>query len=120
MDTDRNTNEDMNTDITAQIEQAFSTDRMTFRSFHLVITTSLMFGAMGGLIGWLLSIVAPAYIREVFNTLESEVWQVGLGIGISRGLICGVIVGCSVLVATSWYRSRVKNTLLQQVQTPPE
>ena len=101
-------------DVTAQIQQAFDQGKLVFRSIYMISVTSLMFGCMGALIGWLLATITPAYFRDVYDTMESEAWQVGLGMGLSTGLICGVAIGCSVLLATSWYRSRVKQSLIQQ------
>lgn len=125
MTTEENINDPMQTEftapsITAQIEQAFNQDRMAFRCFHMITVTSLMFGVFGGLIGWIMTLVTPAYFRDVYDTLESDVWQVGLGIGFSRGVICGVLISCSVMLAMAWYRSRVKNTLIQQVERAAE
>lgn len=103
-------------DISSQIRQAFDQDRMVFRSFYMVVVTALMFGSFGALLGWLLAILTPAFFTDVFDTMESEAWQVGVGMGVTGGLICGVMIGCSVLLATSWYRSRVKNSLLAQAE----
>lgn len=106
-------------DIATQIQQAFDQDKLIFRSLYMISITSLMFGCFGALVGWLMAIVTPAYFTDVYDTMESEAWQVGLGLGVSRGLICGVIIGCSVLLATSWYRSRIKQSLLSQLEQEP-
>ena len=115
MNTKENTEQTLQPEVAAQIQKALGNDRMLFRSFYMIITTAIMFGAMGGLVGWVLAILLPGYFRNVYDAMDSEIWQVGVGLGISRGLICGVLIGCSVLVATAWYRSRMAKVVMSQL-----
>ena len=104
----------MQPEIAAEIDRALSNDRMLVRAFYMIVSTTVIFGAIGALVGWSMAIVLPAYFRDVYDTLESEAWQVGIGKGLSTGLISGVIIGCSVLLATAWYRSRIKSVLIEK------
>ncbi|MEM9411571.1 MAG: hypothetical protein AAGA30_10685 [Planctomycetota bacterium] len=106
----------MQSDIALQIEQTLSNDKMIVRSFSMIISTSVIFGFLGALIGLLLAILTPAYFREIYEAVDSDIWQITLTLGLTRGLICGVIAASSVLVATSWYRSRIKNALISHYQ----
>ena len=106
----------MQADVTAQIEKALSNDKIVIRSFYMIVSTSLVFGILGAAIGWILAIFTPAYVRQTYDVMESEVWQIGVGAGMKWGLICGVIAACSVLLATAWYRSRMAKALTQQVE----
>jgi len=106
----------MQADVTAQIEKALSNDKIVIRSFYMIVSTSMVFGIVGAALGWILAILTPAYIRQVYDVMDSEVWQIGVGAGLTRGLICGLIAACSVLVATAWYRSRMVKALTQQVE----
>lgn len=108
--------ESMQADISAQIEKALSNDKIVIRSFYMIVSTTMLFGLIGALLGLTLSILTPAYIRNAYDVLESEIWQIGVGAGFTRGLICGLIAACSVLVATAWYRSRMIRALKQQVE----
>ncbi len=102
--------------INSELDRALPQDRMVAKGLYMIITTTIMFGAFGGLIGWVLSLVTPAYYRNMFDALDSEVWQIALGLGITQGLVCGVVVGCVVLLSTAWYRSRIKAGFVEQVR----
>ena len=89
------------------------------RGFLIVVLSGLGFAIGGGLIGYTLALVAPAYYRGVFSS-GREPWfdpvQVGLGLGITQGAVCGVIVGSVVVLAVAWYNSRPS---APQVHLPP-
>lgn len=106
--------------VDAELERTLAGDKMIYRSLYLVIATTIMFGAFGGIVGWLLSILTPDYYRSRFDALDSEVWQIAVGSGVTQGLIVGAAVGCVVLLATAWYRSRVKAGIVQQFQQPSD
>ena len=100
--------------VAAEVGRVLSNDRMAIRAFYMIVSTTAIFGLIGGLMGWVMAIVTPAYFRDVYDTLESDVWQVAIGMGVTWGLIAGLASGCSVLLATAWYRSRIKQALAQQ------
>ena len=102
--------------VDAEVERTLAGDKMIYRSLYLVVATTIMFGAFGGIVGWLLSLLTPDYYRSRFDALDSEVWQIAVGSGVTQGLIVGALVGCVVLLATAWYRSRIKTAILQQFQ----
>ncbi len=102
--------------VDAEIERTLAGDKMIYRSLYLVIATTIMFGAFGGIVGWLLAILTPDYYRSRFDALDSEVWQIAVGSGVTQGLFVGALVGCVVLLATAWYRSRIKAAIVQQFQ----
>jgi hypothetical protein len=74
------------------------------KGFAIVIASGLGFAIGGGLIGYALAVVAPAYYRGVFQR-GSEPWfdpvAVGVGLGVSQGLLVGLLVGAVVLIAVS-------------------
>jgi hypothetical protein len=79
------------------------------KGFLIVVLSAVAFGIGGGLIGYSLGVFAPAYYRGVYRSGQ-EAWfdpvQMGLGLGISQGAVCGVIIGCVVVLAVAWYSSR--------------
>ena len=99
-----------------QLETSLS-NQLAYKGFGLVIASTFIFGIGGALIGLLLGLITPAYYESVFDlALADEAWQVGLGLGLTQGLVCGIIVGCVVLLASAWYRSRIRAGLLPQIQ----
>ena len=81
------------------------------KEFVIIILSGIAFGVAGGLIGYTMGVIAPGYYRGVFIS-GREPWfdpiVVGFGLGVSQGLICGVIVGSVVILAVAWYNSRRK------------
>jgi hypothetical protein len=83
---------------------------MTVAKGSLIIALSAAaFPTCGGLIGYTLGVYAPAYYRGVFSA-GRQPWfdpvEVGLGLGVTQGGICGVIAGAVVVLAVAWYNSR--------------
>ena len=106
----------MQSEIALQVEQALSNDKMMVRSFYMIVTTTVIFGFLGSMIGLILATLTPAYFQNVYDAVDSDIWQIALTLGLTRGLICGVIASSAVLVATSWYRSRFKNAIIAQLE----
>lgn len=80
------------------------------RAFATIIASAIGFGLAGGLVGYLLGVVAPGYYRAVFRNGGEAYFDppsVGLGLGVTQGLTVGLIVGALVVLAVAWYRSRV-------------
>lgn len=88
-----------------------SAPALTFlRAFSIVIASGLGFGGAGAMIGVLLGVGVPSYYRGVFAEGDNPGFdpvQVGFGLGLSQGLICGVLVGMVVVLAVSHSRRRV-------------
>jgi hypothetical protein len=79
------------------------------RGFLIILLSGLAFAIGGGGIGYALGAIVPAYYQSVFSN-GRQPWfdpvAVGLGLGITQGLICGVIVGAVVVLAVAWYNAR--------------
>ena len=84
-------------------------DMTVIKGFFIVLLSTFLFGFGGALIGYTLGVVAPGYYRGVFPS-GREPWfdpvAVGFGLGLTQGLICGVVVGAVVVLAVAWYNSR--------------
>jgi hypothetical protein len=80
------------------------------RGFLIVILSGSAGGAIGALVGYILARVMPGYYRGVFGNAGNAPWfnpvEVAVGLGITQGMICGVVVGCVVVLAVAWYESR--------------
>ena len=99
-----------------QLNQALGSDRMIAGGFKTIIMSSVVFGAIGTMIGWMLSVIAPAYYRHMFEANDSDLWQIGVGLGLTQGLIAGLVVGCVVVLAAAVYRSRIRTGILREIQ----
>ncbi len=79
------------------------------KGFSIIILSSLAFALGGTLIGYILAVTIPGYYRAVYRSGD-EPWfdplQVGVGLGATQGLICGLVVGAAVVLAVAWYNSR--------------
>jgi hypothetical protein len=74
------------------------------RGFAIIIVSGVAFAAGGGGLGYALGRLAPSYYRGVFAGGESPGFdpvQVGIGLGVSQGLIAGLGVGSVVVVAVA-------------------
>lgn len=98
-----------------KLNQALGNNQLIFGSLKLIVISGLMFGAFGALIGWVLAVLTPGYYRSVFNADNSDIWQIGVGLGLTQGLFAGLVVGCVVVLAAAWYRSRVKTGILREI-----
>ena len=85
-------------------------------SLKLIIFSTIFFGAVGGLIGWLLSLLTPGYYRAAYDADKSDIWQIGVGLGLTQGFIAGIVVGCVVVLASAWYRSRIKAGIMREIK----
>jgi hypothetical protein len=78
------------------------------RGILIIVGCGACFGVAGGLLGLTLAVGAPAYYRGVFRAADDPRFnpvQVGLGLGISQGLICGTVVGAVLVLAVALSRS---------------
>lgn len=79
------------------------------KSLIVITTTGVCFGIAGALLGYALGAFAPAYYRGVFrggNDPRFIPVQVGLGLGATQGLGCGIAVGTVVVLAAALYGPR--------------
>ena len=74
------------------------------RGIGIIVLCGVSFGMAGGLIGFTLGVGSPNYYRGVFHAAGDPNFspvQVGLGLGISQGLIGGAVIGCIVVLAAA-------------------
>jgi hypothetical protein len=79
------------------------------RGFTIILLSGFAFALGGGLFGYALAAALPSYYRGTspsgdqpwFNAIE-----VGIGLGLSQGLICGLFLGAIIVLAVAWYSSR--------------
>ena len=72
----------------------------------LALAFTLGGALIGGLIGWCMGTFLPGFYQATvpyFNDDGQQPYaaQIGLGFGISQGLLMGFILGCIVLIATA-------------------
>lgn len=80
------------------------------RGFVITILSGIAFALLGGGIGYGLGKFAPGYYRFVFRVppeVRIDPAQAGIGLGITQGLVTGLFVGLLIVLAVSWYHSRV-------------
>src|SRR5436190_1968579 len=72
------------------------------RSLITVVVSSLVFSFLGGVAGFALGTFAPGYYRGVFASGSDPTFkpvEVGLGLGISQGLMGGALIGVLLVFA---------------------
>ena len=99
--------------IEAEVDKAMKNSNVFLRGMYMIMSSAFIFSVLGGLAGWFLSLTLPGYFRNVYDAADSEIWQVAVGLGLTRGFLLGIFLSSVVLLATAWYRSRIKNTLMQ-------
>ena len=81
---------------------------MTARqAFNLVISTTLAFTTIGGLIGFFLGRFLPNYYRSVFSRghdLDFDPLAIGVGQGLTQGITAGSIIGVLLVFIVAWYQ----------------
>lgn len=79
------------------------------KAFLIIILSAFTFAVAGGLLGYTLAVALPSYYPTVFRS-GNEPWfdprEVGIGLGVTQGLMCGLGVGAVVVLAVAWYSSR--------------
>ena len=79
------------------------------RAIAIVAGCGMFFGTAGGLLGFILGSFAPDYYRGVFNAVDKAEFypiQVGVGLGLSQGLIGGLIIECVVIMVVAVSKQR--------------
>src|SRR5262249_14821667 len=80
------------------------------RGFAIIIASGAVFAMGGGAIGYALARLTPSYYRSVFHGGESPAFdpvQVGIGLGVSQGLIAGLVVSSIVVLAAGFFRASI-------------
>ena len=97
--------------------RAFKSDKLMRNGLILIFFAVLFFAVAGALAGWALGAFAPDYYRINLNFEkgEADAGQVGIGLGATQGAMAGLIAGCVVVLATAWFKSRVKGIILDQL-----
>jgi hypothetical protein len=83
---------------------------MTWGKGILIVAGTMIVGAIGGTaIGTLLGLFLPGYYRSVFgggNMPGFDPVAVGIGQGLSQGIVFGTLVGLALVAAIAVFRSR--------------
>jgi hypothetical protein len=72
--------------------------------------TSILFAAIGAVVGYLIGTQMPGYYRSVFSDGGSTHFDpvaVGFGQGLSQGLVLGVAVGLTLVLANWWKEAKI-------------
>lgn len=75
------------------------------KALLMVLFWGVTFASVGGVIGATLGTVAPDYYRSVFrdgHAANFNPFQVGIGLGVTQGLACGVAMALGVLALLAW------------------
>jgi len=67
-------------------------------------------GAAGGAVGILLGVLAPGYYRQVFTIRDEAAFrpiELGLGLGVTQGVIWGLVLGVLIVVVMAWKEVRI-------------
>jgi hypothetical protein len=74
------------------------------RAIAIILATAIGLGTAGGAIGFGLGKYAPSYYRAVFVTgrdPDFDPLAVGIGLGITQGMLGGLFVGSVVVLAVA-------------------
>lgn len=80
-----------------------------FRGFAITIASGVAFGLGGGAVGYAVGRWLPGFYRTLFRATEDQEFdpvEMGLGLGLTNGLMLGVAVGLVIVVAVTWYNAR--------------
>ncbi|MEO1525145.1 MAG: hypothetical protein AAFX06_06895 [Planctomycetota bacterium] len=76
-----------------------------------VFGTGLVGGVFGALIGAVLGSLWPGYYESVFRNGDSASFDpiaVGIGQGLTQGVVFGSLIGLALVALFYWYRSRLQ------------
>jgi hypothetical protein len=79
------------------------------KALATVIGTAIGFGAAGATIGVFLGKAAPGFYRQTIAIRDEasfDAVELGLGLGVTNGLIWGMIIGMVVVAVLAWKESR--------------
>lgn len=81
--------------------------------------TSVIFAAIGALIGYLLGKAMPGYYRSVFgggSDASFDPVAVGLGQGLTQGFVLGAAVGLILVLSNWWKEAKLASLSIQASQ----
>lgn len=81
-----------------------------FRSIGIVFGCSVLCGLIGLAIGAMLGWVAPGYYRAIFSSGDAANFDpvsVGIGLGLTQGVVFGGINGLALVALHYWYLTRL-------------
>lgn len=82
------------------------------RTVILVILGSLIVGGLlGAGVGGLLGRLMPGYYKGIFadpHDPDFNAVQVGLGLGMTQGMIFGAVIGLGISAIVAWHEVRTK------------
>jgi hypothetical protein len=79
------------------------------KAFLVVVASSVVFAAIGGIIGYGIGSYMPGYYRSVFENgsrADFNPVEVGIGQGITQGVVGGAIVGLALVAIVVWRGKR--------------
>ena len=74
------------------------------KALTVIVGSGVGFAALGAALGAILALLAPGYYRGVFSggqAADFDPLQVGLGLGLTQGTICGLIIGAVIVLGVS-------------------
>lgn len=86
----------------------------------LMLVSTLVFTAVGGIIGFGLGRFVPNYYRQIVRDGRAPDFDpvaFGIGQGVTQGMTAGIVIGLLLVVALSWLDSRPahgKSSVLSQ------
>lgn len=86
-----------------------------------VAVSALLAGAVGAGVGYALDHWTPSFFRILWPGRPgdpADPVEVGLGLGISQGLVWGVVVGLLVVAIVAWHDTRIPATRDKRSDTP--
>ncbi len=84
-----------------------------FKALATVIGTAIGFGAAGMGIGVFLGKAAPGFYRQTIAVRDQASFnavELGLGFGLTNGLIWGMVIGILIVAILAWKESRRPRT----------
>jgi hypothetical protein len=79
------------------------------RAITAVFVCTLLFSGLGGAAGFLLGKLMPGYYRAVFRSGDAPFFdpvQVGLGLGVTQGMVAGAVIGLALVGLVAWHAAR--------------
>ena len=79
------------------------------KAFLLLVSTTLFFTILGGVVGLILGKYLPNYYKYIFrdgDDTEFDPLAVGVGQGLTQGITAGAIIAVILLVVMVWHDVR--------------
>ena len=102
--------------VDAEVDRALKSSNMYLRGIYMLVSSGIVFAFLGAISGWVFALAMPGYFRNVYDATDSDLWQVAIGLGLARGFWLGILLSSVVLLATAWYRSRIRQAIMDQYE----